>query len=370
MINLKQLKKELTIEQIVIILNDLGSSVYQQHNTEIIFYSCCHHIDCMAHKPKLYYYIDTHSFFCYSCSSAFDIYSLIQERWNLLNKEFTFTQILQYIIDLLGLNYTHFERVNPVFKSNVSWKQILGKYDRLSSVDAQLKIWDKSILQLFDKWYPIEWINEGISIETMRQFQIGYYNLYNQTVIPCFDEGNNLIGIRVRNWEPEKVKQSKYNSLITVTNYTEKNTEKGTDFKFSTNSVLYGLNFNKYAIESEKVVILTESEKSVLKSATWYGHRSVTLGMFGNHLNEKRKQMILNYQPNEIVIAPDYDYFDDQSYEKWARKQEKFGRMFKNYCKVTIILNQDNIIPFKNNAFDGTKEEFEHLYKQRSDIFE
>ena len=67
-INAKKLKRELTIEQIIQIVKSIGGELYSQNNKELIFYSCCHHIDASAHKPKLYYYIDTMSFFCYSCS--------------------------------------------------------------------------------------------------------------------------------------------------------------------------------------------------------------------------------------------------------------------------------------------------------------
>lgn len=367
MLNFKQIKKELSNVQIIKLLEALGSELYQQNDNEIIFYSCCHHLNCIEHKPKLYYYENTHSFFCYSCSNAFDIYSLVQERWNLEGKEFTFISIVQWIFQILDLNYDNFQRINPVFKEHYSWRELLGRYDKLNSVESQLTIWDKRILNDFDEIYPLEWINEGISIKTMKMFQIKYYSLLNQTIIPCYDEQNNLIGIRVRNWKPVK---DKYNSLITVTNYQEKNTDLGTDFKFSTNHILYGMNLNKYAIESKKMLILVESEKAVMKSTEWYEHNSITVAMFGGKLNEKRKRMILEKDIAELVIVPDYDYNDNKSWQKWLKKQRKLGDMFKNFCKVSIVMNENNLVPYKDNAFDIAQKQFEYLFQRRLNMYE
>lgn len=369
MVNVKQLKQSLTSKQIITILQNLGSDVYQQHDNEIIFYSCCHHVVCKDHKPKLYYYIDTHSFFCYSCSSAFDIYSLIETRWHLLNQDCVFADVVNYIINLLGLNYNKFTTDTIIKKTEFSWKTMLEKYDRFGEINPILEVWDRNILRLFDQQYPVEWINEGISVQAMQQFQICYYTLYNQTVIPCFDENNKLIGIRVRNWEPERIKKAKYDSLVTITNYREKNAKKGTDFRFNTSKVLYGLNLNKYAIEHRKIVILAESEKAVLKSTTWYGHNSITVAMFGSSLGEYRKRMLLNYKIDEIIIAPDYDYNDQESYEKWKKKQLKLGYLFKNFCTVSIIINLENIVSYKNNAFDVNQEQFEFLLNKRVNMF-
>lgn len=366
MINTKQLKKELTISQIINLLEVLGSKVYSQSSNYIIFYSCCHHLDCLQHKPKLYYYLDTCSFFCYSCTTSFDIYSLIEERWSLESRQFVFVDIVNYIIQTLHLDYQQFQRVNVSAQTKSTWRNILGKYDRIQSTETSLPCWDRKILNCFDKIYPIEWINEGISIETMQQFNIRYYKLFNQTIIPCFDVDNNLIGIRVRNWKPNI---AKYTSLYTISDYTNSNKE-GTNFKFNTHRVLYGLNFNKYAIEHQKKVILTESEKAVMKGHTWYGHKNITVAMLGSFLNERRKRMILAYEPEEIIIVPDYDYHDIESWEKWVKKQKKLGKMFKNLCKVSIVLNENDIVPYKNNAFDVTQNKFEYLMERRFNMYE
>ena len=57
-VHIRKLKQTLTSDQIILLLKSLDSDVYKQNKNEIIFYSCCHHLDSIRHKPKLYYYFD------------------------------------------------------------------------------------------------------------------------------------------------------------------------------------------------------------------------------------------------------------------------------------------------------------------------
>lgn len=379
-INFRKLKQNLTTNQIIEIVESLGANVYSQNNQEVVFYSCCHHLLPMEHKPKLYYYIDTQSFFCYSCSSAFDIIALVRERWRLENKDFTFMDIVDYIMRIAGIELESVQRLVPRMKENVRWQDILGKYSHIKNNESPLKKWDKHILDFFEEVYPLDWVEEGISLETMYHYNIKYYRLRNQTVIPCYDEHNDLVGIRVRNWQPQS--NSKYDSLKTLADFetcssnkdAKKQTEiYGTDFKFPTNRILYGLNVNQYAIEAKKKVIIVESEKAVLKSHTWYGHNSIATSLFGSFLNNKRRNMLLKKEIDEVIIVPDYDYASTKnktSYTRWWDKQMKIAQKFAGFCPVSIVMNYKNYVPHKDNAFDVSKTKFEILMAQRQNIFE
>lgn len=377
-INFRKLKELITENHIVRILHELGSEVAHRNEKEIIFYSCCHHLDCQNHKPKLYYYMESRSFYCYSCGTAFDIISLVQARWTLENRNFTFMEIIYYIMSMAGIEQDSVKRLAPVIKTNTPWQQILGKYQHLETTVNNMKEWDKRILATFPVYYPLEWLEEGIGIEAMEQHHICYYPLKNQTLIPCYDMNNALVGIRVRNWDSQHT--AKYSSLKTVEQFANTVCIKqpdsgwtlGTDFKFSTNQVLYGLNVNRFNIESRKKVVLVESEKAVLKSYTWYGHKSLTVGMFGNHLNLLRRNMLLDLGIDEVIIVPDYDYHevDTPEYKRWMNTNLKLAQLFKGHCRVTILVDDDHLIPYKDNAFDVSKETYEKLYQNRIDVYD
>lgn len=358
-VNVKKLKRELTTEQIIQIVKSLGGELYSQNDKELIFYSCCHHIDAHAHKPKLYYYIDTMSFFCYSCSSAFDIISLVETRWKLEGKDFGFVEVLKYIGSIAGIDLGSVERTTPISNVNTPWQEILGKYQTFDSKGTALKPLDKRILKFFPRIYPEQWYEQGIGLETMYQFGIGYYEFKNQTVIPCMDIDNNLIGIRVRNWNDT---HAKYDVLRVLDDR---------QFKFSTSYVLYGLNFAKYAIEKCKSVILVESEKAVMQSVTWYGHKSIAVGMFGDNINKYRRNLLLNLGIDKVIIVPDYDYQEGnaQQYTKWLNKQLKLAKKFEGYCSVEIVLN-DGRVPYKDNIFDVDRKAYEYLFERRVNVSE
>ena len=88
MIDTNQLKELITDDDIIFILNELGADFVQDDNKQTIFYSICHHPeDSYNHKPKLYWYKNSKTFFCFSCGFQGDIFSLIQKVKNISFKE-------------------------------------------------------------------------------------------------------------------------------------------------------------------------------------------------------------------------------------------------------------------------------------------
>lgn len=351
MLDAKQLKKQLNTQNIIQIVEDLGGKLYKQSRNEYIFYSCCHHFSPLEHKPKLYYYVDTNSFFCYSCSRAFDIIALVQARWDLLNKSYSFTDVLLYICKIANLDTDKISKKQQVIQTNTPWQEIMDKYGAFDNkIKPTLSQYDKKILDYFPKEYPIEWLEEGISVEAMEMFNIRYYDLYNQTVIPCFDNQNNLAGIRVRNWSPSN---AKYDILRMV--------ENNLQFKCYTNYLLYGFNITQYAISATRTVMLAESEKAVLKLYTWYKHKANVVGMFGGHLNKYRRDMLIETGIDNVVIIPDYDPHTETESVTWLKKQFQIAKLFSGFCKVFIIPNYNNSVVRKDNATDKDKKTFELL---------
>ena len=98
-INVKNIKKSITSLQILNLLEQLGSKQYKQSDKEQIYYSVCHHADCLNHKPKLYYYTESQQFMCYACDFSGDIISLVQHV-----KSCSFVEALNWICDKLNID--------------------------------------------------------------------------------------------------------------------------------------------------------------------------------------------------------------------------------------------------------------------------
>lgn len=362
-ISAKKLKSCLKEEHIIKILSELGSTVHKNTSEHIIFYSSCHHLDAHSHKPKLYYIKDRKLFHCFTCASTFDIISLVETRWKLEDrKDYSFTSILDYIASVANINGEHIQALpSDIQLSQQSWRVLAERYSKHERRSKALNIHPKQLLERFDSIVPLQWLNEGISLTTMQKYCIRYYGLRNQTLIPCFDAKNNLVGIRVRNWQED---ENKYDVLQLL---------DGTSYRFQTHQVLYGYNHNQYAIEAQRKVMIVESEKAVMKSDTWYGYNSTTVGVFGQsgwNLNKARRDMILDKEPNTLIIVPDYDYKEPYTKEffDWWDKQIVLADKFKGMCEVLIILNINGIVPYKDNAFDMSQEIFEQLLDGAAEI--
>ena len=68
---------------------------------------------------------------------------------------------------------------------------------------------------------------------------------------------------------PDLIEQAKYLPLYLL---------DGTCYKFNTNNIFYGINYNKPRIEECGEVVVVEAEKSVLKADTFMGEKSNVIG--------------------------------------------------------------------------------------------
>ena len=359
MIDADKLHSQLTIDNIKQIVKTLGGEVYRENNEHIIYNSICHG----SNSHKLWFYKSSKTFYCFSrCSCGFNIFKLVQKRMKLLGKDDSFPYALQYCCDVCGISYEQTKRLTPK-RVEDNWKKDLDKYLRNKSTYGKLEIYDKSILNFFPKMYHETWLNEGISEEVMEMYGVRWYPYRSQIVLPVFDEDGELVGIRVRNMNPSLVEQGmKYIPLIMA---------NGTCYKFSTNMILYGLNYNKQAIIKHKKIILCEGEKSVQKLATWYGMDNIAVATLGgSKIGKYRRNKILEMGVEEVIILADKDWKDegDKEYVKWYDKIMGQSGEFKGYCKVSICYDNLDLLGYKENATDGGKEVFERLFKEREEV--
>lgn len=358
-IDAKKIKAQLSDDDIINLLDIIGIPLASNKNSEMIFYTGDHNEDAEDGSPKLYYYKETRIFHCYTCGNSYDIISLIEARWQLIGKtDFTFFDILSFILDNSDLEIESIQRVSPKRYNEFNIGKLLKRYSKSESVEADIELpqYDNSIARVFCGIYPLEWIEEGISIQTMDKYKIGLYPLKNAITIPTYFEGN-LAGIRARFFGDDEF-FGKYRPLQLL---------NGEIFKFPTSYVFYGWDENIAAIKASKKVILVEGEKSVLKSDTWYGDKSITLGMFGKILGKLRLKMLLSLGIDEIIIGIDSDFHLDNEVEftQYINNVRKIVDICKGYCSISVIYNTEYPDAYKFSPFDFSKEQFEKMLVQR-----
>ena len=358
-VDVKKLKKALTLSHYDTILRELGIPIFSKSNTEWRCWSGEKNRNPMDGSPALVFYTDTKIFFGMTMGRSYDCISLVQTRLNLLGQTCSFLDACNWILEKTGLDPTKIAK--PLTNGHVyDWSE-LERFIRVRKYGNQLPEYNRNIIDTLPPLYPQAWIDEGISEETMAKYQIRYYERCNQTVIPCFDDEARLVGVRVRNWDKDRVEQAKYMPLVTL---------DGQCYKFNTNQVFYGINYNKPEIERTGKVIIVESEKAVMKLDTYMGRHNIALGMYGSNLGIQRRNQLLKMGVNTVSYVVDNDFIgqDDEFFEQWREKIRHFIKLWDGFCRVEIVWDNLGLLGPKENATDRTKEVWEQLWENREII--
>lgn len=355
MIDVDKVKNRIGEDDIISIMDSFGVPFVKQDGKAIIFYSICHHPDDFEnHRPKLYYYIESKSFYCFSCGWQGDIFSLVQKL-----KSIDFIQSVNWICKQCGIDIGELEKSNKLDNWQ-SMKKFLANEDLIQS--EEVKIYNQADLELFDKCYHQSWLDDGITKRTMDRFNIGWYGRNAQISIPVFDIDGNLIGIHARNTRQGLIDRGlKYQPLKTLNQ----------EYRFPTGQVLYGLYQNLDAIKSSRKVILFEAPKSVLQMDNILGEdNNVSVAMFGWNCQKAKRDILLNIGVEHIYIAIDKQYEDMNSpkFSIFIQQVNKIVRLFKPYCDVHVIWDKGNLLEYKDSPSDKGKETWEQLYMSSTKI--
>lgn len=339
--------KNLTEEQVIAILTDLGSQYPKRDNeNNLVFQSVCHN----SNSWKLCYYINSHNFFCYRDWENFNLFNLIMKV-----KNCDFITSLNYVCEKLNIRIDLYSSSQNGFMSNYTKQDwdIFDKFDRFVKDEEEtetktLKIYNQKLLELYSDSYYEGWIKEHISIETMKKYNIKYDIANSRIIIPHYDINNNLIGIRCRNLDPQA--SAKY-CPICVDNII---------YNHPLTSNLYGLNLNKDYIKKMGKVLIVESEKSVQQAETYFPNNNFVVACCGSNISYEQIQLLLSLEINEVILAMDWDFHqqndNDEEYKLYKKKILKLCQKLIPYFTVKVLLPQDNNFIYKCSPTDLGKE--------------
>lgn len=350
-IDFEYIKQQIDADQIISIMDSLGVPFVKQDNKQLIFYSICHHPnDYLEHKPKLYYYTNTKSFYCFSCGWTGDIFALVQKIKNI-----SLQKAAKYICQLC-----HIEIIGQNNNLSIDNWQGMKRYLPGKNVVEPVKIYNKNVLQLFKPYIHQSWLDDKISKETIDKYQIMWYNKNEQIIIPVFDVDGNLVGIHGRNTKKWLVdKGLKYQPVKTLNE----------EYKFPTGQILYGLYQNQSDIEKTKEVTIFEAPKSVLQADSIL-ERNNTVALFGWNMQPMRRDILIKYNIQSVNIALDKQYqsTDGAEFQIYRAHVNKIVRLFKPYCDVYVIWDSENLLDYKDSPTDKGKDVWDVLYNNRTVI--
>lgn len=360
----KAIKEQLNIEDYEMLFTALDIPVKSRSDKSFKLYTGCHNIIATDGSPNLEFNLEYKSFRCYThdCFEVGDndIISLIKHRWDVLGVEYHFVDVLNFIIDNSSLDIQTLSSTPKKKSFDWSW---LDRYSNNNNDEYMVDTsepYNTDILNLFKPKYPPEWIEEGISINTMAKYKIAYYPFKNATILPVYQE-DNLIGIRGRFWNEEDIEQGKYRPITLL---------DGTTYSFPTSQYFYSWNESLQGIKKAKKVILVEGEKSCMKSYEWFGDDTICLGLFGKNLTKSKVKYLLMLGIEEVIIGIDSDYESINSKEFIQFKDEvnKMAKLLKGYFKISVMYNNQGYNGYKFSPFDFTREQYNVLWERREEI--
>lgn len=354
--DVKALKDRLSYKDIENYMDHFGVEKTKGSNeNEVIYRTICHG----GNRHKLYFYRDTKSFYCYTNCGQMDIIKLTQ---NILT--LNFSEAKNYICNFFKLtNFNCDMGMKIGFDDEVKedYLAMFNKPCNIQEVDMSrnLNFIDKSILNNFHNYYHKSFLQDNISIKTMKKFDIKFDLLEQRIIIPHYDEAGNLIAVRCRNLDKFLLGIGvKYSPIVF----------KNKLLSAPSGKYFYGLDKTKEAICKCKKVIIVEAEKSVMQLDTMYGSNNISVALSSSNLSLIQINILKEMGVKEVIIAL------DKEYEVYGSKEEKiYSIMIRKklidkllpYFTVSVMWDRENLLLKKDSPTDRGKEVFETLFKNR-----
>ena len=377
MIKTDELLKLVTTDLVINIMLENGSPVYDKtidRRTQqecLWFETICHGGD----SHKLCYFTESKDFYCYTSCGRMTFFDFIKRVRNAKDSEF-YSKVVKYIADKVGVssNSRYGIQENETTKETRieinNMDSILEKRGRKEKVFEITQFWNESILNYFDaNTFYQGWIDEGISIASMKKFNIRWYEVEKHVIIPHYDIEGRLVGIRRRSLKPEDSKNKYMPEFL-----------EGKIFDHPLGLNLYGLYQNKNAIKRNKRAIIVEGEKSVLLSDTYYGDNSCTVATCGFNISDWQLNALLRLGVEEIYLGFDKDFDEKLEYKykrnslvwknylRYQERLETLGRRISPYCQVFLLKDTKGLLNIKDSPFDKGQKVYEELVRTKKEI--
>lgn len=231
----------------------------------------------------------------YARNITLDIFNLIIKQ-----RSVSFKDVITATKNILGIDYTYYQeqRQKAVFN---------GFYSRIRKRDkVELKVYDESILDKYEKCGNLRFVKDGISLDVQREFDIGYDIESQSITIPIYDEIGRLIGVKCRR------------------NCDDCEMKYWYDVPCLCSQTLYGYCQNYQWLESSEIIYVVESEKTVMAAKSFKYNNFLALG--SGSISKKQVQLLLSLRPKKIVLMHDTG-FDKEAFKRNLSAIQGYSRM-------------------------------------------
>lgn len=297
---------------------------------------CCKHIDKTA---SLFITPTKQLFYCHSCHCGGNIIN-----WMMEFEGLNFNEAIEKVSRMVGKDIKNLKTCDAL----AYYKKVF----RSLNCSNNKPIIEREVLPLenidnFSTEIPTEWVEEGISENAIRKYEIRVDNKANRIVYPVYDNNFNLIGFKGRT----RFKNYKEMKLQKYMNYN----------KIGTVDYFMGMKQNRESIIKNKKAIIFEGIKSVMK-ADDYGY-DYCLAAETSCLNSEQIRILIQLGVKDVIIGFD----SDVELSKIIENTKKLRR----FCNVYIITDKKRLLGSKDDKLapvDKGKEIFDRLLGQKVKI--
>ena len=343
MIDYKEIIENLEDEKVKRLLEELSADVIEKDDYFMIS-TICHNENIEEASHKLYYYKNSHMFYCYTECGAMSIFKLLKNYY-----------------ETRGITYDWYHDIFEVI-TNCSVKRDLA-YNWYRSIRdeyeqkkdrKELPAYPEGVLDVFIRHHPVEWLQDGISAEAMDKYNIRYSISQNKIIIPHYDINNRLIGIRGRALNKQEIEEFGKYMPVQI---------EGRWYSHPLSLNLYGLNKNWGNIKKDGIAFIFESEKSVLQCDS-FNMKNYSVASCGSNINKFQIDLLMRYcAPNYIVICFDREEKEGQS--DYFNKLYKICKKYNNYCSMSFIYDREGLTDMKDSPSDKGEKVFIKLLEGR-----
>lgn len=296
-----------------------------------------HYCVCPFHTEKtasMAINTDENYFHCFGCGRSGNIFNWIQ-----LSEGLSFQEAVQKVANITGIHpqeYTESESVSFLKLMNR-----LANPPQKNEFNRTVLDIEKDYNQRFSQELPQEWIDEGISPDEMRKYEIRTDPTSNRIVYPVYDADFQLIGVKGRT-------RFKDYKMLKIMKYMNFNSIGSTNF-------FQGAKQAYEDIKKAGEVIVVEGFKSVMKIDAWGYHNVVSAET--STLNDYQIELLIRMAVKDVVIAFDKDVE--------LKKIVERVRLLKRFTNVYAVYDKWGLLQEKDSPCDQGEDVWQTLYDRR-----
>lgn len=303
-------------------------------------YFCC----CPFHKgddtPSLCIYPETNKWYCFGCGASSSIYDWIMKYNNL-----SFKEAVEIVADMTNSDLKEYIESESIKLLKELQKNKNNKNDD-DVVDRKILDFNKDYIKKYSDELPQEWLDEDMTAEALKTYNIRIDHNANRIVYPVMDRDGNFIGVKGR---------------TRLENYKELGLSKYINYqKVGELNYFQGWQQALPSIISTKSVIIFEGIKSCIKAYGW--GITNTVASETSALSDGQLRLLIKTGISEIIIGWD----SDQDIKSIIHNPKIL--ILKRFTKVSIITNLNRLLGEKMAPVDRGKDVFNKLLENRTTI--